>query len=62
MLAISTTALSHLTDREYLSHLYNKAEPTDEDLESAVRLELLLNNYDALLAQLTSHIEEVASP
>lgn len=49
---VSGTPFSHLTDDEYLHHLYNKDRPTAEDIESALRLELMLNDYRSLLEQI----------
>lgn len=49
--------LSHLSDEEYLKHLWTKEHPADEDTESAVRLELLMGAYDHLLEQ----VNELAS-
>lgn len=43
---------SSLTDEEFLAHLYRKVKPTDEDLEAATRIELLLNSYARLLEQI----------
>lgn len=52
METLHLTPFSHLTDQEYLQHLLDKEEPTAEDVESALRLELLLANYGALLEQI----------
>lgn len=49
---LHATPLSHLSDEEYLRHLLNKAEPTQEDVESATRLELLMGSYSGLLEQI----------
>lgn len=49
--------LSHLGDEEYLKHLWTKGEPTDEDVESAVRIESLMVAYNHLLEQ----IHDIAS-
>ena len=48
---LHVTPYSHLTDEEFQRHLLNKSEPTAEDIEAALRLELLLGNYNALLEQ-----------
>lgn len=45
---------SHLSDEDYLKHLLTKQEPTDEDNESAVRIENMLNTYRSLLEQVHS--------
>jgi hypothetical protein len=44
-----TTALSTLTEDELLTHLYNKENPTPEELEAALRLEMLKDSYNGLL-------------
>jgi hypothetical protein len=43
------TKQTFLSDEEFLTHLYSKAEASDDDMESAMRLELLLNAYHGLL-------------
>lgn len=43
------TRLSHLTDEEFVRHLLNKEEVTDEDIEGAQRLDTLLSDYRDLL-------------
>lgn len=48
---LHVTPYSHLTDEEFQRHLLGKSEPTAEDIEAALRLELLLGNYNALLEQ-----------
>ena len=48
---LHVTPFSHLTDEEFQRHLLNKGEPTAEDIEAALRFELLLGNYNALLEQ-----------
>jgi hypothetical protein len=48
---LHVTPFSHLTDEEFQRHLLSKAEPTAEDIEAALRFELLLGNYSALLEQ-----------
>lgn len=45
-------SLSELTDDEYLQYLYNKEDPTPEDLESAIRLEHLLGFHRGMLEDL----------
>lgn len=49
---LHTTPLSHLSDQEFLCHLLNKGEPTAEDVEAALRLELLMGSYSSLLEQI----------
>lgn len=49
---LHVTPLSHLTDEEFLRHLLSKKNPTDEDVEAAIRLELLLNNLSSLLEEI----------
>lgn len=46
------TPYSHLTDEEFLRHLLNKAEPTAEEVEAALRFELLLGSYTSLLEKI----------
>lgn len=46
------TPLSHLSDEEFLRHLLTKGEPTTEDVEAALRLELLMGSYSALLERI----------
>lgn len=43
---------SHLSDEEYLKHLHTKPNPTEEDVESALRLELLLAEHSGLLERI----------
>lgn len=49
---LHVTPLSHLSDEEFLRYLLNKSEPTQEDIESATRLELLMGSYSGLLEQI----------
>jgi hypothetical protein len=51
---IHATPFSTLTDDEFLRHLTNKGEPSAEDVEAALRLEMLLSNYNSLLEQIHS--------
>lgn len=46
---LHATPFSTLTDDEFLRHLMGKGEPTAEDVEAAMRLEMLLSNYSSLL-------------
>lgn len=41
--------LSHLSEEQYIQHLNSKPEPTEEDIESALRIESLLNAYRDVL-------------
>lgn len=45
-----------LSDEEYIQYLFSKENPTDEDVESAFRLEHLIYDYSALL----EHIHRLA--
>lgn len=49
---LHATPLSHLSDEEFLRHLLTKQEPTQEDIESVTRLELLMGSYSGLLEQI----------
>ncbi len=49
---LHVTPLGHLTDEEFLWHLLNKREPTAEDVEAALRLELLMGSYSSLLERI----------
>jgi hypothetical protein len=49
---LHATPFSTLTDDEFQRHLLNKAEPTAEDVEASLRLEMLLDNYTALLEEI----------
>lgn len=49
---LHATPFSTLTDDEFQRHLLNKAEPTAEDVEASLRLEMLLGNYTALLEEI----------
>lgn len=49
---LHATPFSMLTDDEFLRHLLNKGEPSAEDIEAALRLEILLGNYNALLEEI----------
>ena len=48
----SPLQFSHLTDEEFLKHLHTKSDPTDEDNEAALRLELLLGAYREFLEKI----------
>jgi phage shock protein A len=48
----SGTTLSALSDDEYLQYLYNKKEPTAEDLESALRIEQILEHHRSCMEEL----------
>ena len=43
---------SYLTDEEFLHHLLTKADPTEEDLEAAHRMEMLMETYQKTLQML----------
>ena len=45
------TPLAHLTNQEFLTHLANKADPTDEDMEAMTRLELVIDDNVDLLTR-----------
>lgn len=49
MKQIHVTPFSHLTDEDFLRHLLHKDNPTAEDVEAALRLELLLDGYNVIL-------------
>ena len=49
---LHATPFSTLTDDEFQRHLLNKADPTAEDIECSLRLEMLLDNYNALLEEI----------
>lgn len=51
---LHVTPLSHLSDEEFLCHLLSKGEPTAEDIEAALRLELLMGSYSSLLERIHS--------
>lgn len=54
---------SHLDDEEFLKHLLTKPNPTEEDNESALRLELLLAHYAGVLEKIHRLAsEETADP
>lgn len=55
---IHATPFSTLTDDEFVQHLLNKSEPTAEDVEASLRMEMLLGNYSALLEEI--HIAALA--
>jgi hypothetical protein len=46
------TPYSTLTDEEFVRHLLSKGEPTAEDVEASLRMEMLLSNYSALLEEI----------
>lgn len=52
---------SHLSDEEYLKHLYTKDDPSDEDIESAQRIELLLSAYRGMLEQIHTIANQVGN-
>ena len=43
------TKKTYQSDEEFLSHLYEKADQSEDDMESALRIELLMNSYHGLL-------------
>jgi hypothetical protein len=43
------TKQTFMSDEEFLQHLYSKADATNDDMQAAMRLELLLNSYHGLL-------------
>lgn len=49
---LGLTPFSQMTDSEYLSHLLSKEDATDEDIESALRIEHLLHVKEGLHAQI----------
>ena len=49
---LHATPFSTLTDDEFVRHLLNKGEPTAEDVEASIRMEMLLGNYNALLEEI----------
>jgi hypothetical protein len=49
---LHATPFSTLTDDEFQRHLLNKSDPTAEDVEASLRLELLLDNYTSLLEEI----------
>lgn len=57
MQKISTTPFSTLTDEEFVRHLLNKKDPTDEDVEASIRLQLLLESYSGLLEDIHSEAD-----
>lgn len=54
--------LSHLSDEEYLKHLWTCEEPSEETIESAHRIESLLANYDHLLEQVHAIASDTNRP
>lgn len=49
---LHATPFSTLTDDEFHRHLLNKGDPTAEDVEAALRMEMLLDNYSSLLEEI----------
>lgn len=44
-------ATTGMTDVEFITHLYSKHNPSEDDLEAASRLELILHFYAGMLEQ-----------
>ncbi len=45
------TPFAHLTDAEFITHLSCKVDPTDEEVEAMVRLEVVTEDNDDLAAR-----------
>jgi hypothetical protein len=41
--------LDHLSDLDFIKHLYTKDNPSQEELDAAVRMEHMLESYSSLL-------------